>query len=209
MEDRVCSFDIPLYGELAVSKYHNDHTAATDPGGIRLSRLRSRRLEPLASKMPNWTAGRFANRDEFDQMLDEHMQLGDSRAACVMSVEPLLVAAYTDELDCVTLLGFPAWLVEEYRLKAGGRLLTVNTYTRGQHIAPDLAVGPRQLGRWVNFFPVIAEFVSDDLEQIAGRKAMITEEEWARCEYLGRASLRIHPNRRRNGSPFWSGQPVA
>jgi tetratricopeptide (TPR) repeat protein len=140
-------------------------------------------------------------------MLDEHLRVGDSRAACVISINPLLVAAYTDELDCVALLVFPAWLVDEHDLKIGDRLLTVNTYSRGQRIVPDLDVGPRQQRRWVNFYPVIAEFVSDDGERIRKRKSEIDEEEWTRCDQMGRESLRRYPNRWRNGSPFWSAQP--
>jgi hypothetical protein len=125
-----------------------------------------------------------------------------------MSIDPLLVAAYTDELDCVALLSFPRWLVEEHDLKTGDRLLTVNSYSRGQCIAPDLIAGPRQLGRWVIFYPVIAEFFSDDVQRILERKAEIAEEEWTRCEQMGSETLRRSPSRWRNGSPFWSAQPV-
>ena len=48
--------------------------------------------------------------------LKEQLLHGDSRAAVVVSVDPLLlVAAYTDELDCVALLRFPdSEFVEEY-----------------------------------------------------------------------------------------------
>jgi hypothetical protein len=142
-------------------------------------------------------------------MLDEHMQLGDSRAACVISVQPLIVAAYTDELDCVALLRFPSRLVEEFGLKTGAKLLTVNTYGRGQRIMSDLVAGPRQTGRYSNFYPVIAEFVSDDVQRIAVRKTGIAEEEWMRCEQMGSESLRKFPHRWRSGSPFYSAQPAA
>jgi hypothetical protein len=141
-------------------------------------------------------------------MLDEHLQLGDSRAACVISIAPLVVAAYTDELDCIALLNFPAWLVEDHALKTGGRLITVNTYMRGSCVVPDLAPGPRQLRRYINFYPVIAEFFSDNVQRIAARKAEIAEEEWARCQQMGGEYLQRHPNHWRNGSPFWSAQPV-
>src|SRR5262249_15214702 len=154
---------------IAVSRFHDDRTAASDPGRIRLSRERFRRLEPLSARLPSEFARRFASREQFEEMLDEHLQVGDSRAACVMSVEPLAVAAYTDELDCVVLLRFPAWLVEEHALETGDRLLTVNTSSRGQRVVPDLVPGPRRFRRYVNFYPVIAEFFSDDLRRIAER----------------------------------------
>jgi serine/threonine protein kinase len=159
----------------------------------------------LAGGLP---ARRLGTREAFEALLDEHLRLGDSRAACVISTETLLVAAYTDEFDCVILLAFPPWLVEEHQLEVGSRLLTVNTYGRGQRLAPDLVPGPRDLGRWTNFYPVIAEFVSDDVQRIKERKAEIAEEEWQRCDRMGREQLQRFPNRRRDGSPFRSGQPV-
>jgi hypothetical protein len=191
-----------------MSRFHDDRTAASDPGGIRLSRERFRRLEPLTAQLPEHLARRFANRAEFEAMLDEHLRLGDSRAACVMSIEPLLVAAFTDELDCIALLCFPGEVVAEHRLKVGSRLLTVNSYTRGSQVAADLLAGPRNLRRWVNFYPVIADFLSDDTERIALRKAHITAEEWKRCAQMGRAYLDTFVGLWRNGSPFWSSQPV-
>ena len=189
-------------------RFHDDRTRASYPGRIGLSKSRFHRFDPLAAGLPIGWASRFASREEFEDMLDEHLRLGDSRAACVMSVDPLLVAAYTDELDCVALLMFPRWLVEEHNLKTGDRLLTVNTYSSGQRIVPDLIAGPRQMRRWVNFYPVIAEFFSDDVQRIQKRKAQIAEAEWTRCEHMGRESLRRSPGRWRDGSPFWSAQPV-
>jgi hypothetical protein len=196
-----------LVGKPRRSRFHDDGTRASNPGEIRLSADRFYRLEPLTGGLPASWVGQFATRKEFEQMLDEHLRLGDSRAACVISVEPLLVGAYTDELDCIVLLSFPDWLVRDHDLKVGRRLLTVNTYGRGQRVAPDLVPGQRQLGRWVNFYPIIAEFVSDDIPRISARKAGIAEEEWRRCEQMGFESLQRFPNRWRNGSPFWSGKP--
>jgi hypothetical protein len=106
------------------------------------------------------------------------------------------------------MLSFPHWLVEEHDLKTGDRLLTVNTYSRGQRIAPDLIAGPRQRGRWVNFYPIIAEFFSDDVQRIQKRKARIAEKEWTRCAQMGRERLSSSPARWRNGSPFWSASAV-
>ena len=38
------------------------------------------------------------------------------RAAVVIAVKPLLIAAYTDELDCIAMLHFPEELAAEYAL---------------------------------------------------------------------------------------------
>jgi hypothetical protein len=150
----------------------------------------------------------LAGGGQFEEMLDEHLRLGDSRAACVLSLDPLLVAAYTDELDCVAMLCFPLLLVEEEELKLGSRLLTINTYQTGKKAVPDLVPGPQSLNRYANFFPVIAEFVSDDHSRIAMRKAEISEEEWLRCQRMGSEYRRRFPKRWRNGSPLRSLTPA-
>ena len=95
--------------------------------------------------------------------IDKHLQFGDSRAAVVVSVSPLLVAAYSDERDCVVMLKFPEELVATYRLKPGSRLITVNTYMQGpKRPVADLIEGPLSRGNWHNVIPMIADFLSDD-----------------------------------------------
>jgi len=42
------------------------------------------------------------------EAISNHLKMGDSRAAVVISIHPkLVIAAYTDELDCVAMLQFP------------------------------------------------------------------------------------------------------
>jgi hypothetical protein len=42
--------------------------------------------------------------------------------------------------------------------------VTVNTYLRGPRVASDIVVGPAPVShRWINFAPMIAEFLTDDL----------------------------------------------
>jgi hypothetical protein len=54
-----------------------------------------------------------------------HLDRGDARAALVAAITPdVLVAAYTDELDCVAMLRFPQELVDIYDLEVGTRLIT-------------------------------------------------------------------------------------
>lgn len=78
-----------------MSRYHNDDSQASDPGGIRLSLAHFHRLEPMAQGVRGWFWRSMGGGIQFAEMLDEHLQLGDSRAACVIAVEPLLVAAST------------------------------------------------------------------------------------------------------------------
>jgi hypothetical protein len=184
--------------------YHDDETNASDPARVALSIRRFRRLEPAARGLRGWYWRWFAGGRQFEEMLDKHLHLGDSRAACVVSIEPLLVAAYTDELDCVAMLCFPSWLVEEHCLKLGSRLLTVNGYFLEGEVVDDLEPGPDDLNQYFNFFPVIAEFVSDDSQRIAERKTAIAYEEWQRCERMGQDYLKRNQGQWRNGSPLHS-----
>jgi hypothetical protein len=210
-----------------VSKFHDDNTVASNPGNIRLSRERFQRLEPLSDGVPNVWLGAVASREEFEELLDEHLRVGASEAACVISVEPLLVAAYTGELDCVAMLNLPSWLAEEHGLEAGRRLLTVNTYYPDPPVAEDLLPGPKRytnnkiryllsflrpslLGppRWTNFFPVIADFFSKDVKRIYRRKANIPEKTWIRCHEMGTEYLRNFPEKWRYGTPYRSSFPA-
>lgn len=169
---------------------------ASNPGQLSLARTRLQRLAPAADES---VAARLV----------QHLQGGDCRAACVVSVEPLLVAAYTDELDCVAMLCFPPWLVREHGLEVGSRLVTVNTYQRGPQAASDLAAGRRHTGRYANFIPVIAEFVSDDRERIQQLEDKIPEKEWSRCRKLGDEYLNTFPDRWRDGSVLYPQEPAA
>ena len=191
-----------------MSKYHNDNSFASDPVQIRLNVKRFRRIEPAAGGFRGILWRWFGEGAQFEELLDEHMNLGDSRAACVVSMNPLLVAAYTDELDCVAMLRFPDWLVGEHALGLDSRLLTVNTYEKLGAVAEDLTPGPRNSRHYTNFFPVIAEFVCNASRQIAERKASIAQEEWERCLQQGRAYLECRPGHWRNGSPLYSAIPA-
>jgi hypothetical protein len=131
----------------------------------------------------------------------EYLQYGDSRAAVVVSLRPLLVAAYTDELDCTIPLEFPEPFVAEYGLRDRFRLLTVNTHRRLDEYDADLIPGPAQKGRWSGFSPIIAEFLSDDRERIEWRKAQISEAGWLRSYMMGKSYLKLRPSVWRDGRP--------
>ena len=184
-----------------MSKYHDDCTVASDPGGVSLSKsklAKFRRDLPLVKRV-------FANLRYPSDMLDEHLSLGDSRASIVLEIqERLVVAAYTDELDCIALLEFPVSLVESGNLKIGDRLLTVNTYSVGPTISPDLENGPESYNRYNNFHPLIADFLSEDYQAIEKRKLSIDESEWKKTAEMGGSKLGIKGFIPRNGSPYTS-----
>jgi hypothetical protein len=133
---------------------------------------------------------------------------GDSRAAIVCHLDPLVVAAYTDELDCVVLLEFDASLVEEYGLEINDRLLTVNLYHVGVPVPPDIVFGERNFGQYSNYGPIIADFLTKDRPRIGMRKVEIAEEEWSRTRELAEAALRRDQVLLRDGRPLFVWRPT-
>lgn len=192
------------------------HSRASDPGRFQLSESKLRRLQPelfvTERGFFRWLLRR--RRDpgvlEYCESLASHLQTGDSRAAVVVSVAPLVVAAYTDELDCVALLRFPERLVEEFGLRVGSRLLTVNMYTpaSSEGRSNDLVPGPRDTKQYSNYMPLIAEFLVINLDRVEHRKEAIREDEWQRAEEMGKEMLGrgFLP---RDGRPLYCGKPSA
>jgi hypothetical protein len=180
---------------------------------VRLSPVELRRFHPELFGMRGWVT---AVRDRLRRgiygysrlHLAEWLYHGDSRAAVVLSTGPHIVAAYTDELDCVVLLRFPDELAQEYGSRIGSRLLTANTYewrSAQRPLKADLWDGPRSYRRHANLYPLIAEFLSDDRDRIEQRKSEIPEEEWARAYDLG-VDLLSRGRPARDGRPLNCGK---
>ncbi|MEO0475922.1 MAG: hypothetical protein AAF085_08145 [Planctomycetota bacterium] len=187
---------------------------ASDPGGFHLSLKKLIKLHPELSKIKPSLFNRILGTQTPRKLLDiqkrlaDHLDQGDSRAAVVIAIDPLVVAAYTDEMDCVALLHFPDWVVHENRLQIGSRLITSNTYFRPDSVKNpgDLEHGPLDTGRYINFYPVIAEFLTDDDGPLAERRQTIKEQEWQRATYMGQAVL-LKNGRARDGRPLNSYNP--
>lgn len=166
----------------------DDTTQAPNPGWLRVS---PRKLHAMHPELASWHAWlrcvvrerlfRGPSLSYWRAHIQEHMMHGDSRPALVVSVDPLRVAAYTDEMDCVVLLKFDQSFVSDYSLRVGSRLLSVNTYARAESgYATDIIIGEWNNGTWGNYAPYIAEFLSDDVLVIDQLKAGIHEDEWLR-----------------------------
>lgn len=200
-------------GSFYVKDPDASHSRASNPGGVRLSEDKLRHLHPELFPMPRrlWASSSERTSNEGlagrRELIAEHLRNGDSRAAIVVSTHPLIVAAYTDELDCVALLRFARQLAFAYGLKLGSRLLTINTYSSQGECPEDILPGPGDTGNFINFQPIIADFLSDDMEQVETHKSCITEEEWERAAEFGRQML-ARGIRPRDGSPLRSGQPT-
>jgi hypothetical protein len=126
---------------------------------------------------------------------------GGSGPALVMATDPLLVASYSQNIDGVALLRFPTALVSEYKLRYGSRLLTVLAGCVGAKLARDLEHGPNSWRDCTNFLPFIADFLTDDLEQLEQRKVGIEERWWVWTQELGERYIRTNRYRARDGRP--------
>lgn len=198
-----------------MTKTLDDDTQASHPGGFPLSRAKLKLLQPelfgpLSWIGWDWENGKPQNRASiWLTRIEEQLLFGDSRAAVVVSTSPLLVAAYTDEIDCVALLRFSRRFISEYNLERGSRLVTVNTYEFADgSYETDLKPGPESYGTYGNVFPMIADFLTDDVARLAERKLEISEDEWRRTETLGQSYRREKYARPRDGRPCWSFLPA-
>lgn len=189
-----------------MSKTINDQSYASNPGNIKLSYEKLCSFHPeLFTYQGLWNRWRkIFNKDQifWHTRHREHMETGDSRAALVISVNPLLIAAYTDELDCIAMLQFPDGLVHSYNLYVGKKLLTVNIYWYGDALATDLENGPSAFHRYANFSPLIAEFLTHDQHRTEQLKSQISEQEWARAYDLARVYIEKNGFQARDGLPM-------
>ena len=135
----------------------------------------------------------------------QHLQTGDTNAAMVVQLDPLLVAAYSEDLDAATLLVFPPVAVDTTGLSVGTRLTSVNLYQGQGQPEDDLVTGLGNSGQWSDFSPLIGEFVSDDTARLAELKAAIPPEQWTRLAELAADYRRRNPDRARDGRPGYGG----
>lgn len=195
------------------TKTLNNNTVASHPGGISLSHRKLEILQPeiysYAKRMKFlfWSGYKLppffdSSPSYWKTYVADHLEYGDSRAALVISANPLLIAAYTDEMDCIAMLSFDSKFADEYELKVNSRMLTVNTYWRGLRLSKDLSQGARATGRYNNFAPFIAEFFTDDLDQVERRKIEICESEWQRTVCLATEYISKHGLKARDGRPW-------
>jgi hypothetical protein len=197
-------------GARSVRAEINARSTASNPAGLKVSHAKLRRLCPslyFSSGVVGSLRCFFANGLEQRYVIQDMLLHGDARAAVVVSTVPLLVAAYCDDLDGVCLLKFDPSVADEYGLADGQRLLTVlNSWSGAQPLTPDYVASDVVKGddadpHYFNFWPIIAEFVCDDREQIDSKKAQIEEYEYQRCEALGRQHLLQLKGLAREGRP--------
>ena len=88
-------------------------------------------------------------------------------------------------------------------------MLTVNYYSRSSEVDQDLFPGPLDSGSWTGFEPIIADFLTTDLDQLANRKGTIPSDEWERTEVMGNEYVGKWPGLARDGRPGHSFYPAS
>ena len=178
-------------------------SGSSNPGILPLSLTRMKVLEPT---MVGFTAkllipGWFLYRWWVRRFMRIYLNGGDARAALVVSLDPLLVATYTDELDAVALYRFPTSLVNDHGLSLGDRLVCVSAFQGLPEGQADLEPGDRHTGRWSCVYFLVGEFLSDDEARLATLHSRIEEDEWERVEVLAAAWLKTKGPVARDGTP--------
>ncbi len=132
------------------------------------------------------------------------LMYGDTQPALVVSVDPLLVAAYSDEMDAVIMLRFPTEFVDIYNLSVGTRLTTSNIYYTELQFAKDIFVGEDYLHNYVDFIPFVQLFIGKHDDKIAAKVKLFSEDVWSKVEGMADDYLRNHPGLYRDGFFYFS-----
>ena len=75
-------------------------------------------------------------------------------------------------------------------------------------IALDLVAGPGSTGRYINVYPLIADFLTEDRAAVEARKDAIDAREWDRCSDLADEVRERRGHRSRDGNPVFSNNPA-
>ena len=183
-------------------------SGCSDPLGASCSVPKFRVLQPELFGLRGFVSrlrGGVAN-DDREQLIartSAYLRWGDGRAAVVVQLSPLVVAAYCDEMDAAILLRFPDAFVRRYGLKMHSPLVTANLHHRAPdgRIAPDITPGPKYFKRYTNVRPLIADFLAAEEDRVQARWKVIASEEYSRCRNFGDTTLRA-------GQPVRSGCPL-
>lgn len=123
------------------------------PGQFTVNMKKLKALRPDLFKFSSFM---FGNSMDAKPHTLKFMREGDVQPAVVISLEPLLVACYSDELDAVTIQYLPSELISKLGLKMYSRLLTVNGY--GKRPNKDVTLGPNALGNYAGVSSIITDF---------------------------------------------------
>ena len=183
------------------NKYTDKNSWASDPGRLTLSDNKYQEIGKILNLDKKQL--KIFNKDKVK--IKEHIKYGDTQPAIVTSLNPLIISAYNDELDCVVLLKFPNELVEKYSLTIGDRLVTINLYHQKQvgfGYPKDVTPGEKNSNVFRDVIPVVGLFVSDDEGKCERKVQGVSKELWDRLQELTLVKLRENPNLTREGFEY-------
>lgn len=182
-------------------------THASSPGSVSLSDEKLKKLRPdlyrIGTVIVETCKSIYFGWNE-KRRIKEHLFYGDSQPAIVISRQPLIVAAYSEDIDCVVLLKFPDEYANIYGLEVRSKLITVNTYGKEEDFQHDILPGDNCDYTWTSFNPFIAEFLTDDLDILTHKKEQISNEFWDYVYDLAIEYQIRNPNVWRDGRPGYS-----
>lgn len=187
-------------------------TGCSDPGILRLDKNLLFRFHPewsgMVRKFSFYLLEKLLGIKNPVESVRWHLLLGDRAPAIVASVTPFIVAAYSEEQDCIVLLTFDTQNVDPKFRSVGTRLTALNLDYSSSYgpLAADLQPGPRSTGRWSNFLPLIGEFLSRDDERLAQLQASIPRSWWPRLVTL--VNDYAYERGIRDGRPGFAAQPT-
>lgn len=164
-----------------MGNYVDSNTFAENAGGVKLSEEKFRQVRDNILKMS------FVRKMQYNnsfQRINDYMVNGDTQPAVVYSVKPLIISAYSDEMDGVVFLEFPDVLAEIYNLHTGVRLVTSNVYNCGFKTAKDINTGAGYLKRYTDFTPIVQLFLAKDENYVMKRTELFDETVWNRVNQL-------------------------
>ncbi len=205
------SSDEEWYGEqivLAIQKSEKDYsvivtqeeeneTAETKPGQFMLSKKLWKKNQELC----HMTSKEQKLSNKYLKRASEYLYLGDTQPAMVVCLNPVLVAVYSDEMDAVVVLKFPQEFKTNYELVMFQKLISVNMYLpfNVTGMSKDIFPGEKYLGRWSDVYPIIADFISEDVTLSNEHRMHINDSLWDKVQTLGLDYIEKHPDLVRDG----------
>lgn len=124
--------------------------------------------------------------------INENFIYGDTQPAIVVSLSPLVISAYSDELDAVLFLKFPEEIGTSYGLQEGMRLTAATVYPSAKTLSKDIFPGHNYNGQFKDFKPMIHLFLSYDDERALELTSNFSEDIWEYVEQLTAERAKKH-----------------
>lgn len=171
---------------------------ASNPGMLKFSK---KKFKEVALLLDPTKAKFFLKKKSW---IKKQIATGDIQPAMVISIDPLVISCYSDELDAVILLEFPKELAVKYQFKLNERLVTCNWYMVKNMFAysDDLIIGPNCSGNWRDVYPLLGLFVCKDENAYYENTNLFKDEDYEYLMKLTTSYLEKKPNSYRDGFFF-------